>query len=119
MTEHAEFYRNAIDLNRYSNGVTRRIVRAYNDVILDTVERLAVLNPESITAARLRAILAQLKESLATWSGTSTQMMAEELQGLALLQRDFMVKQLEDLQPPGAQVIVRTVEISPQFAQAV
>ena len=119
MTEHAEFYRNAIDLNRYSNGVTRRIVRAYNDVILDTTERLAVLNPESITAARLRAILAQLKESLATWSGTSTQMMAEELQGLALLQRDFMVKQLEDLQPPGAQVIVRTVEISPQFAQAV
>jgi SPP1 gp7 family putative phage head morphogenesis protein len=119
MTEHAEFYRNAIDLNRYSNGVTRRIVRAYNDVILDTVERLAVLNPESITAARLRAILAQLKESLATWSGTSTQMMAEELQGLALLQRDFMVKQLEDLQPPGAQVVVRTVEISPQFAQAV
>jgi SPP1 gp7 family putative phage head morphogenesis protein len=119
MTEHAEFYRNAIDLNRYSNGVTRRIVRAYNDVILDTVERLAVLDPESITAARLRAILAQLKESLATWSGTSTQMMAEELQGLALLQRDFMVKQLEDLQPPGAQVVVRTVEISPQFAQAV
>lgn len=119
MTEHAEFYRNAIDLNRYSNGVTRRIVRAYNDVILDTVERLAVLDPESITAARLRAILAQLKESLATWSGTSTQMMAEELQGLALLQRDFMVKQLEDLQPPGAQVIIRTVEISPQFAQAV
>lgn len=119
MTEHAEFYRNAIDLNRYSNGVTRRIVRAYNDVILDTTERLAVLNPESITAARLRAILAQLKESLATWSGASTQMMAEELQGLALLQRDFMVKQLEDLQPPGAQVIVRTVEISPQFAQAV
>lgn len=119
MTEYAEFYRNAIDLNRYSNGVTRRIVRAYNDVILDTVERLAVLDPESITAARLRAILAQLKESLATWSGTSTQMMAEELQGLALLQRDFMVKQLEDLQPPGAQVIVRTVEISPQFAQAV
>ena len=121
MTQHAEFYRNAIDLNRYSNGVTRRIVRAYNDVILDTTERLAALDPSSApqTAARLRAILAQLKESLATWSGSSTMLMTEELQGLAILQSDFMVQQLRDLQPPGAPVVVRTVEISPQFAQAV
>ena len=121
MTQHAEFYRNAIDLNRYSNGVTRRIVRAYNDVILDTTERLAALDPSSApqTAARLRAILAQLKESLATWSGSSTMLMTEELQGLAVLQSDFMVQQLRDLQPPGAPTIVRTVEISPQFAQAV
>jgi len=121
MTQHAEFYRNAIDLNRYSNGVARRIVRAYNDVILDTTERLAALDPSSApqTAARLRAILAQLKESLATWSGDSTMLMTEELQGLAVLQSDFMVQQLRDLQPPGAPAIVRTVEISPQFAQAV
>ena len=112
MTQHAEFYRNAIDLNRYSNGVARRIVRAYNDVILDTTERLAALDPSSApqTAARLRAILAQLKESLATWSGDSTMLMTEELQGLAVLQSDFMVQQLRDLQPPGAPVVVRTLE---------
>ena len=70
MTQHAEFFRNAIDLNRYSNGVARRIIRAYNDVIIDVTERLALLDPESITAARLNAILAQLKESLDTWAGT-------------------------------------------------
>ena len=64
MTQHAEFYRNAIDLNRYSNSVTRRIVRAYNDVIIDATDRLRLLDPDSISAARLRAILAQLKESL-------------------------------------------------------
>jgi len=119
MTQHSEFYRNAIDLNRYSNGVTRRIVRAYNDVILDAVDRLAVLDPQTQTAGRLRAILAQLKESLATWSGESTVLMADELQGLALLQSDFMTEQLQDLLPASSQVIVRTVEISPQFAQAV
>jgi SPP1 gp7 family putative phage head morphogenesis protein len=119
MTQHSEFFRNAIDLNRYSNGVARRIVRAYNDVILDATDRLATLDPQTQTAGRLRAILAQLKESLATWSGESTVLMADELQGLALLQSDFMTEQLQDLLPGTSQVIVRTVEISPQFAQAV
>jgi len=61
MTQHAEFYRNAIDLNRYSNGVARRVIRTYNEVILDAAERLAILDPETQTAARLRAILLQLK----------------------------------------------------------
>ena len=118
MTTHAEFYRNAIDLNRYSNGVTRRIVRAYNDVVVDVSERLLTLDPETVTAARLRAILAQLKESLNTWAGSSTQIMTEELQGLAILQADFMIDQLERIAPSGV-TAVRTVEISPGFAQAV
>jgi len=119
MTQHAEFFRNAIDLNRYSNGVARRVIRAYNDVILDATDRLATLDPETQTAARLRAILAQLKESLSTWSGESTALMAQELQGLAVLQSDFMSQQLQDLLPAGSPTVVRTVEISPQFAQAV
>ena len=119
MTEYSEFFRNAIDLNRYSNGVARRIIRAYNDVILDATDRLATLDPETQTAARLRAILGQLKESLDTWSGESTILMAQELQGLAVLQSDFMREQLQDLLPAGSPTVVRTVEISPQFAQAV
>lgn len=119
MTQHAEFFRNAIDLNRYSNGVARRVIRAYNDVILDATDRLATLDPETQTAARLRAILAQLKESLDTWSGESTALITQELQGLAVLQSDFMSQQLQDLLPAGSPTVVRTVEISPQFAQAV
>jgi SPP1 gp7 family putative phage head morphogenesis protein len=119
MTQHDEFYRNAIDLNRYSNGVARRVIRTYNEVILDAAERLAILDPETQTAARLRAILLQLKESLATWSGASTQLMIEELQGLALIQSDFMATTLQGMLPPGSTSIVRTVEISPEFAQAV
>ena len=119
MTQHAEFYRNAIDLNRYSNGVARRVVRAYNDVIIDATDRLAMLDPESISAAWLRAILAQLKESLDGWAGTSTLLMTEELQGLAILEADFMVEQLEKMVPPSVTTPIRSVEISPQFAQAV
>lgn len=119
MTQHTEFYRSAIDLNRFSNSVTRRIVRSYNDVIIDITDRLATLDPDTVTAARLRAILAQLKESLDTWAGASAQIMTEELQGLAQLQADFMVDQLERIAPPSVTTPVRSVAISPQFAQAV
>ena len=119
MTQHAEFYRNAIDLNRYSNGVARRIVKAYNDVIIDATDRLSALDPESISAARLRAILLQLKESLDTWSGSSSQIMTEELQGLAELQSEFMAAQLERVAPVGVTTPIRSVAISPEFAQAV
>ena len=119
MTQHTEFYRSAIDLNRFSNSVTRRIVRSYNDVIIDITDRLATLDPDTVTAARLRTILTQLKESLDTWAGASAQIMTEELQGLAQLQADFMVDQLERIAPPSVTTPVRSVAISPQFAQAV
>ena len=119
MTRHAEFYRNAIDLNRYSNSVTRRIVRAYNDVVVDVSERLLAVDPDTLTALRLRAILAQLKESLDTWAGASTQIMAEELQGLATMQADFMVREMRKVVPPSVTAPVRSVEVSPSFAEAV
>ena len=119
MTRHAEFYRNAIDLNRYSNSVTRRIVRAYNDVVVDVSERLLALDPDSLTAIRLRAILAQLKESLDTWAGSSSLILAEELQGLATMQADFMVREIRKVVPPSVTAPVRSVEVSPSFAEAV
>jgi SPP1 gp7 family putative phage head morphogenesis protein len=68
---------------------------------------------------RLRAILAQLKESLGTWSDASVATMADELQGLALLQSEFVEDQLRRALPAGARSAVNTVEISPQFAQSV
>ena len=121
MTTPASLYRNAIDLNRYSNSVARRIINAYNDIILDSVAQLRAIEnlDESVQAARLRSILAQLKESLATWAGDSTEVMVPELQGLAELQSEFVEEQLKKVLPAGSRSIVNTVEISPQFAQAV
>ena len=121
MTTPASLYRNAIDLNRYSNSVARRIINAYNDIVLDAVDQLRAIDglDESFKAARLRAILAQLKESLATWAGNSTEITALELQGLAELQSEFVEEQLRKVLPAGSRNIVNTVEISPQFAQAV
>jgi SPP1 gp7 family putative phage head morphogenesis protein len=114
-------YRNAIDLNRYSNSVARRVINAYNDIIVDAANQLRTIDDLAapVKAARLRAILAQLKDSLATWAGDATELTALELQGIAELQSEFVADQLRRTLPAGARDAVRTVEISPQFAQSV
>jgi SPP1 gp7 family putative phage head morphogenesis protein len=117
----ASLYRNAIDLNRYSNSVARRIINSYNDIIIDAVNQLRTIDELAapVKAARLRGILAQLKASLATWAGDATEITAADLQGLALLQSEFVTDQLRRALPAGARNAVNTVEISPQFAQSV
>jgi len=114
-------YRNAIDLNRYSNSVARRIINAYNDIIIDAANQLRTIDELAapVKAARLRGILAQLKDSLATWAGDATEVMVPELQGLAELQSEFVTEQLRRALPAGSRDAVRTVEISSQFAQSV
>ena len=114
-------FRNAIDLNQYSNSVARRIINIYNDIIIDAVNQLQTIDElrAPVKAARLRALLAQLKESLATWAGDATEITALELQGLAELQSEFVEEQLRLALPAGSRDMVRTVEISPQFAQSV
>jgi SPP1 gp7 family putative phage head morphogenesis protein len=121
MATPAVLYRNAIDLNRYSNSVARRLINSYNDIIIDAVNQLRIIDEAAapVKAARLRAILAQLKASLATWAGDSTELTANELQGLAQLQSEFVTQQLARALPPGMRSAVNTVEISPQFAQSV
>ena len=96
MTTPAALYRNAVDLNRFSNSVAKRIAITYNDLILEAVDRLRSIDELSAPAkaARLRVILAQLKESLDGWAGASTALAVEELQGLAVLQSEFVEEQL-------------------------
>ena len=130
MTIPAALFRNAIDLNRYSNSVAKQIILVYNDIIIDAANQLQNLLPDAggegaltisspAKADRLRAILAQTKDSLSTWAGDATQLTATELQGLAELQSDFVTEQLRKVLPAGARSAVNTVEISPQFAQSV
>jgi SPP1 gp7 family putative phage head morphogenesis protein len=121
MSTPESLYRNAIDLNRYSNSVARRVINAYNDIIIDSVNQLRTIDDLAapVKAARLRGILAQLKDSLGTWAGDATELTALELQGLAQLQSEFVTDQLRRALPAGSRDAVRTVEISPQFAQSV
>lgn len=122
MTTPARLYKNAIDLNRYSNSVARRVINAYNDIIIDAVDQLRVIDDLAapVKAARLRSILAQLKQSLDGWAGDATELSATELQGIAELQSQFVTDELRKALPEGiANSAVNTVEISPQFAQSV
>ena len=121
MTTPAELYRNAVDLNRFSNSVAKRIAVTYNDLILEAVDRLRGIDELSAPAkaARLRDIIAQLKESLEGWAGSSTAFAVGELQGLAVLQSEFVEDQLRRALPIELRDQIRSIQISPQFAQSV
>ena len=121
MSTPSELYRNAIDLNRFSNGVAKRIAVTYNDLVLDAVDQLRGIDELAAPAkaARLRAILAQLKQSLEGWASTSTLAVVEDLQGLAELQSEFVANELRQALPVNLREQIRSIQISPQFAQSV
>ena len=114
------FYREAIDLNRYSNRVAREIVTNYNNVILDLTNKLATIDEVTApaTVARIRAMLVQMKESLETWSTGSSAYMIDELQSLAVFQSSFIADELQKVLPVGA-TGVNSVKISPDFARSI
>ena len=64
-----EFYRNAIDLNRFSNSVSKKLVTSYNNVMLKAVSQLEQIERQPLSkqpaykTARLRALIKQTKES--------------------------------------------------------
>ena len=121
MSTSPDLFSNAINLNRFSNSVAKRIARTYNDLILDSVDQLRGIDELAapVKAARLRSILAQLKGSLDGWAGSSTLFATEELQGLAELETDFAVGQLKKELPAQFADEIASVQIDPQFAKSV
>ena len=115
------FYRRPIDLNRFSNSVSKKIITSYNEIILDVTTQLATLDEinSPYTAARLRLLLAELQDSLGTWSINSATVTAQELQGLAQLQTEFVQDQLRRSLPAGFAKTLRNVSVSSDFAQSV
>ena len=113
------FYRQSIDLNRYSNRIAREIVTNYNNVILDLTNKLATIDEVTspATVARIRAMLAQFKESLEGWSVEGTAYMADQLQSLAVFQTEFVASELQKVLPVGA-TNVNTVQVSGNFARS-
>ena len=126
----AVLFRNSIDLNRFSNGVSRKIVQSNIDVIIRAAKQLSKIDPSrppSYKTARLRSLIKQTKESLSTWEKESVDVMIRELEGLAGVQAGFVESQIAqalpngvlktDLNPLGYSV--QTVAVSPSFAKAV
>ena len=129
----AAFYRNAIDLNRFSNGVSKKLVTSYNNVILKAVEQLEKIERQPLNerpaykTARLRALIKQTKESLNTWADGSIQELISELEGVANVQAGFIEEQIKNSIPKGMteKIVdeigysVRSVAVSPSFAKSV
>ena len=120
-----EYFRNSLDLNRFSNKISREIVQSYNRIIiravdkLEAIERLPKANQPKYTAARLRSLLVQTKESLKKWDVKSTKNMQLVSEAVAKLQKEFATDQLEKALPAGIRSSIRTVEVTPAFAKAV
>ncbi len=121
MNELAELFRNAIELNRYSNSVSRRIIESYNDRVLDAIDELAAADGLSGAdqAEKLRAILQELKIELQAWGAFSTALMIDEMQELAVVQARFSEQELGRVVPEGEDEPVRRVPILAGFAAAV
>ena len=115
-------YKNAIDLNRYSNSVAKKLVRNYNRIVLDATKELMAMDAQEYAASyrahRLRMILGSLKTSLDGWAGDASKLMKGELTDLAHVEAEFATAQLL-LQIPGSGELIKELTISPQFAQAV
>ena len=123
------FFRETIDLNRYSNSVAKKYAVTYNEIILNAARQLRQINLRQQAAAegviiapqtrkRLRAIIKQSKDSLATWSTKSAKDFKKELQGVTILQKDFIENELKKVTASG-DVPINSVAISPKYAESV
>ena len=122
------FFRETIDLNRYSNAVSADFVRTYNDVILLAARKLNAINirqakaPEGVVIApqtkkRLRAIIAQSKSSLDKWQKTTTKKMIKEIEGLAKVQAGFIEGELKKAVKSG-NIPINSVAVSSKYAES-
>ena len=126
------FYREIIDLNRYSVAVSEKYVVTYNEIILNAAKQLRSIDQRQVaeiarggtriiapvTRKRLRAIIKQSSDSLNTWWARSALDMKDELQGVVELQRDFVVNELKNITASG-DVPINSVAISKDYADSV
>ena len=122
------FFRETIDINRYSNAVSVDLVRTYNDVILLAARKLNAINIRQAKAGegvviapqtkkRLRAIIAQSKTSLDKWHKASSKKMIKEIEGLAKVQAGFIENELKKAVKSG-NIPINSVAISPKYAES-
>ena len=118
-------YRNTLDLNRFSNSVAKKLVLSYNRIILDAVKQLEKIEQmprakqPAYKAARLRALLRQMKDSLDGWSNKSADSIIKDLDGIAKLQSEFAVNQIQKALPVGVTSVVHPINVTEAFAKAV
>jgi len=115
-------FKHAIDLNRVSNSLQKPLAVAYNRILVKAARELQAMGTDeyssSYRAKRLGQIIGSLKTSLDGWAKDSTKIMKTDLSDLAKIETEFAVAQMRQM-IGDADDIVRELEVSPQFAEAV
>jgi len=122
------FFRETIDLNRYSNAVSTQFAKTYVDVILiatgklkkidlkqQTAETGVIISPQ--TRKRLRAIISQSKKSLDSWAKVSTKEIIKEIEGLAKVQTGFIENELKKAVKSG-NIPINSVAVNKKYAES-
>ena len=120
------FYRQTIDVGRFSNAVSQKFVENYLQVILSAAQQLVQLDirqkaaPAGVIIApatrnRLRAIIAQSKASMNKWSRVATKQMIKELEGFAKVQTGFIENELLKAVKSG-NIPINSVAVSQRYA---
>ena len=120
------FFRETIDVNRFSNAVASKLVNNYIQVITNATEELKKIDIRQQTAAagvviapqtrkRLRAIIAQSKAGMDKWSKSATRQFIKEIEGLAEVQVGFIENELKKVVSSG-QIPINSVAVSQRYA---
>ena len=120
------FFRETIDLNRYSNAVANKFVENYIQVIYSATQQLIELDKRQKkvgvdiaiapqTRKRLRAIIAQSKASMDRWSKDATRQMIKEMEGLAKIQTGFIEGELQKAVKSGS-IPINSVAVNQRYA---
>ena len=120
------FFRETIDVNRFSNAVANKLVYNYIQVITNATEELKKIDIRQQTAGagvvvapqtrkRLRAIIAQSKAGMDKWSKSATRQFIKEIEGLAEVQVGFIENELKKVVRSG-QVPINSVAVSQRYA---
>ena len=120
------FFRETIDVGRFSFAVSSKLVTNYIQVITNATEELkkidirqqraaagVVISPQ--TRKMLRAVIAQSKAGMDRWSKSATRQMIKEIEGLAKVQVGFIENELKKVVKSGS-VPINSVAVSQRYA---
>ena len=120
------FFRETIDVGRYSNAVSNKFISNYIEVIINATEQLkkidirqqragegVVISPQ--TRKRLRAIIRQSKTNMDKWSKDATRQMIKEIEGLAKVQTGFIENELKKAVKSG-NIPINSVAVNQRYA---
>jgi len=122
------FFRETIDVGRFSNALATKYVQNYAVIILTATDKLkkidlrqqaagegVVIAPQ--TRKRLRAIIAQSKASMNKWSKETTKGMIKEIEDFAEVQTGFIENELKKAVKSG-NIPVNSVAVNKKYASS-